>query len=104
MTKLTWLGTVDYREGETPLESCTWNGVLFTAGEAVEVTDPYMIAKAKSNRFFKVEETVSVPSVFGPMPEMWTETAPDEDDIPDRLPLKRKRGRPPKVRNNADHI
>jgi hypothetical protein len=56
MTKLTWLGTEDYREGETPLESITWCGVLFTAGDKVEVTDEWMIAKARGNRFFLVQE------------------------------------------------
>lgn len=97
MTKLTWLGTEDYREGETPLESCVWCDVLFLVGEPVEVTDPYMIGKARHNRFFKVDETEPVQSVFGPaMPEMWTETAPED------YPPKRKRGRPPKVRNNGD--
>jgi hypothetical protein len=101
MTKLTWLGTVDYREGETPLESCTWNSVLFTAGEAVEITDPYMIAKAKSNRFFKVDE--APPPIGFIMPEAWTNEPVNDppEDIPDRLPLKRKRGRPPKVRTDV---
>ena len=56
MTTLTWLGEQDYGEGETPLSACTWNGVLFTAGDKVEVTDPWMIAKARGNRFFRVED------------------------------------------------
>jgi hypothetical protein len=89
MAKLTWLGTEDYREGETPLESCIWCDVLFPAGEAVEVVNEWMIAKARGNRFFKVDETKPAPA----KPEMWTETAPEDD-----IPPKRKRGRPPKVR------
>jgi len=56
MTTLTWLSTDDYREGETPLDSITWCGVLFTAGDKVEVTDEWMIAKARGNRFFLVQE------------------------------------------------
>ena len=55
MAKLTWLGEQDYGEGETPLSACTWNGVLFTAGDKVEISDPWMIAKARGNRFFRVE-------------------------------------------------
>jgi hypothetical protein len=121
MAKITWLGEDDYREGEAPLSSCTWKGILFTAGDKVEVSDPYMIGKARGNRFFKVEDD--------PLPTQWREPIseadpmdvsffddpPGVDDDPpeddrrghdyppeDRQPLKRKRGRPPKVRTNAD--
>jgi hypothetical protein len=128
MAKITWLGSEDYREGESPLESCTWNGVLFTAGDKVEVTDEWMIAKAKGNRFFLVEEAggntppaISPAAPFGPAkPEMWTnepqpdvsffddpperypDTPPDypPEDEPDR-PVKR-RGRPPRIRENGE--
>jgi len=136
MAKLTWLGTEDYREGETPLESCTWCGVLFTAFDKVEVTDEWMIAKARGNRFFKVEEEPEPQTFFGPepppsyipapdppriTPEMWTNdpaTDPQEygpnlrypaipvdyppEDEPDREPNKKRRGRPPRVRENGD--
>ena len=91
-----------------------WNGVLFTAGDKVEVTDPWMIAKARGNRFFRVEE-----SNGNPRPETWTNdpppppplddppryptTPPDypPEDEPEREPNKR-RGRPKRIRDNGD--
>lgn len=114
MAKLTWLGTEDYREGETPLESCTWNGVLFTAFDKVEVTDEWMIAKARGNRFFRVEGNGAPRPPDHINPETWTNdpveeppryptTPPDypPEDEPDRQPPKR-RGRPPRIRENGD--
>ena len=56
MTKLTWRGPDDYEAGETPPSSCTWNGITFPVGVAVEVDNPTMIAKARGNRMFKVED------------------------------------------------
>ena len=113
MAKLTWLGTEDYREGETPLESCVWCNVLFTAFDKVEVSDEWMIAKARGNRFFRVED-----SNGNPHPETWTNdppppieeppryptTPPDypPEDEPDREPNKKRRGRPPRIRNNGN--
>jgi len=91
MARITWLGE----------DECAWNNVTFPPGVPVEIADPYMIGKARNNPFFKVETDVSF---FGPraggdppaiMPEAWTNT-------PEDLPLKRKRGRPPKVRDNVD--
>lgn len=125
MTRLTWLGSEDYREGESPLESCVWNGVLFTAGDKVEVTDEWMINKARGNRFFRVEENGKgeepVPGPFGPMPETWTNDEPRYPDNPpdyppeddpdrrghdyppeEREPNKKRRGRPPRIRENSD--
>ena len=65
MAKVTWLGedalhrevthdghTVDHAGPSFT----TWGGQKFPKGEAVEVTDPYRIKKAKANQFFKVEE------------------------------------------------
>ena len=113
MTTLTWLSTDDYREGETPLDSITWCGVLFTAGDKVEITDEWMIAKARGNRFFRVED-----SNGSPRPETWTNdppppieeppryptTPPDypPEDEPDREPNKKRRGRPPRIRDNGN--
>jgi len=116
MAKLTWLGSTEgYREGETPLDSCTWNGVLFTAGDKVEISDEWMIKKARGNRFFRVED-----SNGGPRPETWTNdppppppiedppryptTPPDypPEDEPDREPNKKRRGRPPRIRDNGN--
>ena len=127
MTTLTWLSTDDYREGETPLDSIMWCGILFTAGDKVEVNDPWMIAKARGNRFFRVED-----SNGGPRPETWTNdppppppieepsparedgrerpdvryptTPPDypPEDEPEREPNKKRRGRPPRIRDNGN--
>jgi hypothetical protein len=117
MAKLTWLGSTEgYREGETPLDSCTWNGVLFTAGDKVEITDEWMIKKARGNRFFRVED-----SNGSPRPETWTNDPPPEpppltepprypdnppdyppEDEPDREPHKKRRGRPPRIRDNGN--
>ena len=116
MAKLTWLGSTEgYREGETPLDSCTWNGVLFTCGDKVEISDEWMIKKARGNRFFRVED-----SNGGPRSETWTNdppppppieeppryptTPPDypPEDEPDREPNKKRRGRPPRIRDNGN--
>ena len=48
--KATWLG------GPGELETCEWNGVTFPQGKAVELTDAFMIRKAKSNPFFSVDD------------------------------------------------
>ena len=50
MAKITWHG-----EGKEGPKSITWAGKEFKIGEAVEVDDPKMLAKAKGNRFFKTE-------------------------------------------------
>jgi len=94
MPKLTWLGDAE----------CLWNDVTFPVGVPVEIDDPYMLGKARNSPFFKVETDVSFfddppPSAredgrLRPdaiMPETWTNEPP-----------KRKRGRPPKVRDNVD--
>ena len=39
--------------------------MLFTAGDKVEVTDEWMIAKARGNRFFKVEDSNGKASAAG---------------------------------------
>jgi len=113
MAKLTWLGSTEgYREGETPLDSCTWNGVLFTCGDKVEVTDETMIRKARGNRFFKVDdgpakkpaEAVQSLPIGLIRPETWTNTppAPFPDFPPEQVEPKRRRGRPPRIRDNGN--
>jgi len=47
--KITWLG-------DESAETNEWNGVVFSKGVPVEVTDERMIAKARKNQFYKVEE------------------------------------------------
>jgi hypothetical protein len=87
MARITWLGDTE----------CKWNDAVFPPGVAVEIIDPYMIGKARHSPFFKVETDVSFfDDPPGITPETWTNTPPDD------LPLKRKRGRPPKVRTNVD--
>ena len=85
MARITWLGDTE----------CNWNDVVFPPGTPVETDDSYMIGKARTNPFFQLDEGVPRPqgTVYGPMPETWTN---------DAEPLKRKRGRPPKVRDNVD--
>ena len=86
MARITWLGDAE----------CAWSDVVFPPGVPVDIADAYMIGKARNNPFFKVETDVSFfddpPAI---MPEAWTNT-------PEDLPLKRKRGRPPKVRTNGN--
>lgn len=45
--KIVWLGEGDVLETE-------WNDVAFRAGVPVEISDPYMIGKARGNPFFEV--------------------------------------------------
>lgn len=49
---ITWLG-----EGESGPRTNEWNGLTFKVGEAVDIADPRMIEKAKTNRFYDVTET-----------------------------------------------
>lgn len=48
--KATWLG------GPGEPEACEWMGVTFPVNEPVEITDEFMIRKAKGNPFFDVED------------------------------------------------
>lgn len=53
---ITWLGEDDdHEDGNGPRRN-TWNGVTFEKGKPVEVDDPAMIAKAKTNKFYEVNE------------------------------------------------
>jgi len=104
MAKLTWLGTEDYREGETPLESCVWCGVLFTAFDKVDIYDPWMINKARGNPFFRVEDSNGNPPPEPPPPQpRYPDPPPDypPEDEPDRTPKKRG-GRPKRIRDNGN--
>jgi hypothetical protein len=91
MARITWLGDAE----------CIWNDVTFPAGVPMEITDPYMIGKARTNPFFRLEE--DAPSRI--TPETWTNTPLDytpSDVFGPPIPAlqadppKRKRGRPPK--------
>ena len=57
MPKVTWLGDVDNpSDGYTDDAHCTWGGYTFPHGVPVEVTDPHILHKAKTNRFFRLQE------------------------------------------------
>lgn len=65
MAKLTWLGEDELHRTVTPQgvtvdaagpSFTTWRNIKFNKGQAVDVTDADIIAKAKRNPFFKVEE------------------------------------------------
>jgi len=117
MAKITWKG-----EAEGPL-SCTWNGITFPVGRAVEVDDPWMIAKARGNPFFKVEDAAAPIEPTGAKaaaPTQWREPETEADptdvsffddphpldfppDYPPEDEPKRKRGRPRnKVTSDGD--
>lgn len=53
MAKLTWLG--EDQEGVAGPSFTTCFGRKFAKGEAVEVTDPDTITRARKNQFFAVE-------------------------------------------------
>lgn len=103
MTTLTWLGAEGYEEGETPPDSCTWGGIVFPVGVAVEVDNPALIAKAKGSRFFAIDaqDDVRINKPFNPT--QWREPATEADpadvldfppDYPPEAEPERKPGRP----------
>lgn len=53
MAKLIWLGEPD-GDDDGPRKN-VWNGITFKRGEAVEVTNEHMIAKARKNPFYSVD-------------------------------------------------
>lgn len=67
MATITWLGEDDQYEGGNGPRKIDWNGVRFEIGKALDLKDiektlgpdktkaAHMLAKAKTNRFFKVE-------------------------------------------------
>jgi hypothetical protein len=121
MAKLTWRGPDDYEAGETPPSSLTWAGITFPVGVAVEVDNPTMIAKAKGNRMFKVDEgygPIEPSGAKAPAATQWREPDTEADpvdvsfyddppgvetpldyppDYPPEEEPKRKPGRPRKV-------
>lgn len=60
MTKLTWLGEDElHGEGAGPSFTTAFGGIKFPKGQAVEVDDELIVAKARNNQFFSVEEGVA---------------------------------------------
>ena len=106
MARITWLGEAE----------CLWNEVAFPPGVPVEISDQYMLGKARNNPFFRVEDAPSTqwrepeteadsadvsffddpPGVDEANPQPYTPIAAADP------PPKRKRGRPPKVRDNGN--
>lgn len=82
MARITWLG-----EGgsDAPL-STTWFGRELRAGEAVEIDDARLIAKAKGSRFFKVEEAPAVPVTQWREPATEADPADEDEDEPRPAP------------------
>jgi len=87
MPKITWLGDAE----------CRWNKVTFQPSVPIDIDDPYMVNKARNNPNFRVEDY----DPFLDRPTQWREPATEADPA-DFPPIKRKRGRPPKVRINVD--
>jgi hypothetical protein len=57
---VTWLGEDHlHPDGNGPRKNM-WNGIEFVKGEAVEIDNPHMIAKAKGNPFYEVDGVKSV--------------------------------------------
>jgi hypothetical protein len=82
MAKLTWLGEDEYHNGSPGPSFCViFNGIKFPKGIPVEVTNKGFIAKAKGNPFFEVD---------------------DSDEFASMHSEPKRRGRPPKVREEAD--
>lgn len=82
MAKVTWLGEDELHGNGAGPSFTTWAGLKFPKGEAVDVTNPDMLRRAKGNRFFRVQE----------------EAAANPPD----LVLRRGPGRPPKVKPDGD--
>ena len=53
MAKVTWVGE-DQDDVAGP-SFTTWQGMKFDKDKPVDITDMHILAKAKSNKFFKVE-------------------------------------------------
>lgn len=88
MAKLIWLGEPE-GDSEGPLRN-TWNGYTFKKGEAVEVDNEQMIAKARRNPFYSVDGKVYDPK------------APDADGKPTVRKDEGKKKAGPVIANEAE--
>lgn len=59
ITTLTWLGEDNLHHTGYGPQVTTWGGIDFPKGVPVEVSDDHMIAKAKNNSFFEVDEQIA---------------------------------------------
>jgi hypothetical protein len=82
MAKLTWLGEDELHDGAPGPSFCVgFDGIKFPKGQPVEVTNQAFIEKAKHNQFFEVD---------------------DSDEFASMHSEPKRRGRPPKVREEED--
>ena len=80
MATLTWLGEDDLHDGAPgPSFTMAFGGVKFPKGKPVEVMDKDIIARASRNQFFEVD---------------------DSDEFVSMHSEPKRRGRPPKVRED----
>lgn len=56
MAKITWIGEDELHEDGSGPSKNKWNGISFPKGEPVDVSDERMVAKARGNQFYKVED------------------------------------------------
>ena len=76
MAKVMWKGEDEYHDGAAGPSFCFGpGGIKFPKDVPVEITDEAFLAKARNNRFFKVE-----------------------DEFVSLHPEPKRRGRPPKVK------
>ena len=59
MVKIIWKGEADEANDIPGPSWNTWNGIRFPRGQPVEISDPGMIASARQNQFYIVEEEAS---------------------------------------------
>jgi hypothetical protein len=82
MASVTWKGEPVGPEDEGP-KSITWGGKTFKKGEAVEIEDPAIIAKAQGNPFFEVSGAEATPP---PPPEQVTYPPPSQQSAQGPVP------------------
>jgi hypothetical protein len=60
MAQLTWLGEDELHDGAAgPSFTTAFGGIKFPKGEAVEVSDEEIVAKARNNQYFACRTTLS---------------------------------------------
>lgn len=78
---ITWLGEDHlHEEGNGPSRN-VWNGITFRIGEPVMIVNDRMIAKAKGNPFYSVEDERDVEEAEAPAPESDGETEVHGGDL-----------------------
>jgi hypothetical protein len=62
MAKVTWLGE-DTADTPGPSFTTCYGGIKFPKGEAVEISDPDTIKRARGNKYFEVSTVGRPPTV-----------------------------------------